>query len=98
MILKSFSVHQNTHSFAEALEMHNLALTQKFYCVVYVRVVGEGQDVVIHCSCLLLCYYHVFAMFALSVALRRHLSQRARLLYVQLNYPIRLSLWESCQR
>ena len=72
---------RDTQSVAEALIMNDLAFAEEFYWIAHVGVVDEPQDIVVGRSCLLLCYYHVFAT-TLSVALRRHLSQRARLLYV----------------
>ena len=87
-----------TERIAEALIMHYFALTEKLDNVVYVGIVRKAKNVVVGYARLLLCYYHVFAMFALSVALRHHLSQRARLFVCSAELYHRLSLWESCQR
>ena len=46
---------ENTHGFAEALKMHDLALAEEFYYVVYVGVIREAEDVIIHRASLLLC-------------------------------------------
>ena len=72
---------QNFHSLAEALVMDDFPLTEESDYILYISIVAKLQDCVVHSPRLLLCYYHVFAT-TLSVALRRHLSQRARLLYV----------------
>ena len=45
----------------EALIMHDLALAQESDDVVDVGIVREAKDIVVGGSCLLLCYYHVFA-------------------------------------
>ena len=80
-ILGIHAVLRDAEGVAEALVVNNLALTKKFDGVADVGVVDKAQNVVVGDARLLLCYYHVFAT-PLSVALRRHLSQRARLLYV----------------
>ena len=41
--------------------MHDLTLTQEFDYVVYVGVIRKSEYIVVGYSCLLLCYYHVFA-------------------------------------
>ena len=48
---------RKTQSFSEALIMHDLALSQKAYHVVYVGVVAEAQYVVVRLTRLLLCCY-----------------------------------------
>ena len=45
---------QRPHSFAKALVVDNLALAEEFDNVVYVGVIGEAEDVIVHCACLLL--------------------------------------------
>ena len=44
-----------SHSFAKALVVDNLALAEEFDNVVYVGVVGEAEDVIVHRARLLLC-------------------------------------------
>ena len=70
---------RDAQGIGEALIMHDLTLTQKLDGVAYIGIIRQAQNIIIGGSCLLFCYYHVFAT-TLSVALRRHLSQRARLL------------------
>ena len=48
-------------SFAEALVVDYLSLTEEFYGIADVGVVYESEKIVIGCTRLLLCYYHVFA-------------------------------------
>ena len=43
--------------------MHYFSCTQEFYRVTDVGVIGETKNIVVSRSCLLFCYYHVFAMF-----------------------------------
>ena len=68
-----------SYGIAKALVVNYLTLTEELDGVSNVGIVHKAKNIVIGGSCLLLCYYHVFAT-TLSVALRRHLSQRARLL------------------
>ena len=70
----------NADGVAEALIMHDLALTQILDGIADVGIINKTKYIVIRRACLLLCYYHVFAT-TLSVALRCHLSSRARLFY-----------------
>ena len=49
------------YSFAEALIMNQLSLTEELDGVLDVGVVDHTKQVVVGGSCLLLCYYHVFA-------------------------------------
>ena len=44
-----------THCLAEALEMHDLTLTQEFYYVVDVGVIRKSEYIVVGYSRLLLC-------------------------------------------
>ena len=46
---------ENTHGFAEALEMYDLALTKEFNCIVYVGIVGKAKNSIVSGSRLLLC-------------------------------------------
>ena len=52
---------QNVHGFSKALEVDYLALAKEFDGVVNVGIVRKAKNVIIHCTRLLLCYYHVFA-------------------------------------
>lgn len=44
-----------THCVGKTLEMHDLTLTQEFDNVVYVRIVGKAQNIIIGRASLLLC-------------------------------------------
>jgi hypothetical protein len=50
-------------SIGETLIVNDFTCAQELYYVVDVGVVGKTQNVVIGRASLLLCYYHVFAMF-----------------------------------
>ena len=50
---------QQLDRLAEALEMHDLALTEEADDVVHIRVVGKPQDVVVGQAGLLLCCNHI---------------------------------------
>ena len=52
-----------TNGVGEALIVNYFSCAQEFYYIVYVGVVGKAKDVVVGCSSLLFCYYHVFATF-----------------------------------
>ena len=80
-VLRVHAVLSKTESVGEPLIMNDLALAEIFYGVANVGIIHKSQDIIVGHARFLLCYYHVFAT-TLSVALRRHLSQRARLLYV----------------
>ena len=54
-ILRVQALLRVTEGVGEALIVHHLALTQEFYNVVDVGVVGQPQNVVVGYSCLLLC-------------------------------------------
>ena len=51
--------------------MHYLALTKKFYYIIYIGVVGKAENVVVGHSRFLLCYYHVFATKLSLVKVRK---------------------------
>lgn len=46
---------QKLNGLSEALEMDQLPLPEEFNHIVYIRIVGKAQDVVIGCACFLLC-------------------------------------------
>ncbi len=56
-------VLRNSYAVAESLIVNDFSFAKKFDGVAHIRVVGETKNVVIGCSRLLLCYYHVFATF-----------------------------------
>ena len=80
-ILRVEMILRDAEGIGEPLVMHDLPGAEELDRLSDVGIVDEAKNVVVGRACLLLCYYHVFAT-TLSVALRRHLSQRARLLYV----------------
>ena len=55
----------------KALIMHDLPFSQKLNDIGYVRIVTQPQNIVVGGSCLLLCYYHVFATKLWCVKVRK---------------------------
>ncbi len=57
-------------SFAESLKMNNFPFSQELYRITYIRIVSKPEDIVVGCTCLLLCchvlskvsYYIAFAL------------------------------------
>ena len=43
------------YGFSKALEMDDLALTEELDNIIYVRIIGKPQDIVIGYTCFLLC-------------------------------------------
>ena len=52
---------RSAKNIAESLEMHYLTLTEKFNNVAYVGIIRKSEKIIVSYSCLLFCYYHVFA-------------------------------------
>ena len=46
---------EQLHSLAKTLEVYDLPLPEEFDHIVYIRVIGEPEDIIISDSCLLLC-------------------------------------------
>lgn len=57
-------------SFAESLKMNDFPFSQEFYRITYIRIVSKPENIVVGCTCLLLCchvlskvsYYIAFAL------------------------------------
>lgn len=43
------------HGFSKSLEMNNLTLPEEFYHIVDIRIIADSENIIVSCSCLLLC-------------------------------------------
>ena len=65
-IVNVFLIHPffgKTEAFAEALEVHDFTGPQELDHVIYVRIIGQTQDVVIGNTSFLLCCNHIRTTF-----------------------------------
>ena len=64
-------VLSNAHGVAEALIVNDLAGAEELYDLAHVGIVVEPKDVIVCHASLLLCYYHIFAMFLAFQKMRK---------------------------